>query len=178
MKNCLNILAILIIFIAGFGFTQTCYGQETILRNQTAFLEKVFQGKPLSPEYIWITPAVKDAIEAILLHDYRGLRIKYWQHNKETVWILNDMAMEKPVYAGIVIHEQKIRTLEVLYADGRWGSQVQNTYFTQQFENVSSDANGILAKHIDGISGATFSVNAVSRLARLALALDRLKPDQ
>ena len=41
--------------------------------------------------------------------------------------------------------------------------------------DIEIDEKSNLNKHIDGISGATLSVNVVSRLAQLALLLDKLK---
>ncbi len=136
------------------------------------FLEKIFQGSVPTPNYIWLTPAVRQRMESILIHDYKGLRIKYWRENEQAVWILDDVVKGKPVSAGIVVSQGKIKMVEILSAQGRWGSLVKNENFTAQFENAASDENNRLTQSIDGISGATISVNTVSRLAQLALALD------
>jgi Na+-transporting NADH:ubiquinone oxidoreductase subunit NqrC len=48
---------------------------------------------------------------------------------------------------------------------------VRYPFFTDQFNGLQLDENNRLQRKIDGISGATLSVNALTRLARLALHL-------
>jgi hypothetical protein len=157
-----------LIFIFGNSFS---YGESL---NQSEFLENTFQGSVPEAEYLWMTSSNRKIIESILLHEYNGLRIKYWQNKNQTVWVLGSMAKEKPVSAGIVVEKEKIRYLEILAAEGRWGSMVKNATFTRQFEGISLNENSRLNQAIDGISGATQSVNVVTRLAHLALALDKI----
>lgn len=167
-----------IVYVAAFWVClsvitgETCYGNES---NQTLFLEEVFQGSVPKSDYIWITPAVRPVVESILMHEYKGLRIKYWRNAYQTVWVLSDLVKGKPVCAGIVVSQEKIQRVEILSAEGRWGSLVKKESFTSQFENVASVKSNRLTRSIDGISGATLSVNAVSQLARLALALDKIR---
>lgn len=148
------------------------YGIES---DPAIFLKKVFQDGVPEPEYIWITPTIRPILEEILTHDYKGLRIKYWRKNERAVWILEELAKDTTVCAGVVVIQGKIHELEILSAEGRYGSLVKNEKFTAQFKNVGGDGNKRLTRSIDGISGATISVNTVSRLARLALALDEIQ---
>ncbi len=177
MQNYLIRIVFICLFCATVGHAQSGYGEETIEQKKRTFLEKVFQGSPPEPGYLWITASARSKIEKILLHEYRGLRIKYWEKKKETVWILEDIAKEKPVYAGIITCEEKISHLDIVFSSGRWGKQVQNANFTDQFENIGIDEKSNLNKQIDGISGATLSVDVVSRLARLALLLEKILKD-
>ena len=151
------------------------HGEETIEQKKFQFLEKFFLGPPPDPAYLWITPAIRSRIKAILLRDYNGLCIPYWEYNEETLWILNDTPKEKPVYVEIVIYQEKIKYLDIIFSSGKWGKQVQSKYFKHQFKEIALDENELLNKKIDSISGATFSVNTVSRLAQLALFLNKMK---
>jgi hypothetical protein len=50
---------------------------------------------------------------------------------------------------------------------------VRHDFFTNQFKGLTLDDQNNLNGRIDGISGATLSVNALRNLARLALYVDR-----
>jgi Na+-transporting NADH:ubiquinone oxidoreductase subunit NqrC len=53
------------------------------------------------------------------------------------------------------------------------GWEVRHDFFTDQFKGLTLDGDSNLSARIDGISGATLSVNALRNLARFALYLDR-----
>jgi len=94
-----------------------CYGNDS---TQTLFLKKTFQDMAPKPDYIWLTPTVRLTIEAILLHEYKGSRIKYWRKNDQAAWILEETAKDSTVCVGIVVSQEKIQKLEILSAEGRW----------------------------------------------------------
>ena len=50
---------------------------------------------------------------------------------------------------------------------------MRHDFFTNQFKGLTLDEQSNLSGRIDGISGATLSVNALRNLARFALYLDR-----
>ena len=52
---------------------------------------------------------------------------------------------------------------------------MQQSFFTRQFQGVSLTSNDKLSKKIDGITGATLSVWALQKVARLALIFDAEK---
>ena len=55
----------------------------------------------------------------------------------------------------------------------RRGWEVRHSFFTDQFDDASLVKDARLDRTIDNISGATLSVRAVTRLARVALLLDQ-----
>ncbi len=63
--------------------------------------------------------------------------------------------------------------MQVLIYRESHGSEVQYPFFSDQFNQLELNEDNQLNKSIDGISGATLSVNALTCLARLALYLDR-----
>lgn len=151
---------------------QVCFGSEL---NQRLFLQDTFKGTMPKQYYLWVTPEVRPLIERILSHEYKGLRIKYWKENDRFAWIFEETAKDTTVCVGIVVSQEKIELLEILSAEGRYGSLVKNINFTNQFKNTGVDEKSRLTKSIDGISGATISVNTVSRFAQLALALVKMQ---
>lgn len=170
--------ALICIFCLIIGPVQFVNGEETVDQKKSLYLEEIFQGSPPEPGYLWITPLIRSKIETVIMHGYKGFRVKYWDKDEETVWILEDTAKEQPVCVGIITYLEKIIRLDIIFSNNKWGKQVQNIHFTNQFNNIEIDESGILNRHIDGISGATLSVNATSRLAQLALLLDKIKHSQ
>ena len=56
---------------------------------------------------------------------------------------------------------------------GLRGGEIRQLFFRRQFEGMTLDQQDRLSAPVDGITGATLSVDAVSRLARLALVLHK-----
>jgi len=76
-----------------------------------------------------------------------------------------------PITVGVVVERNYIDSIRVLtYRENR-GGEVATPAFTDQFNGIELNPDGSLDKQIDGITGATLSVRALSRLATLALYL-------
>ena len=76
-----------------------------------------------------------------------------------------------PITVGVIIEKDHIRSLRVLVYRENRGGEVATPAFTDQFNGVALDASGDFSTTIDGISGATMSVHALTRLAATALFL-------
>ena len=69
--------------------------------------------------------------------------------------------------------DDRVERVKVLvYRESR-GWEVRHDFFTTQFTGATLQANERLDRPIDGISGATLSVRAVTRLTEIALLLHR-----
>ncbi|HEC75383.1 MAG TPA: FMN-binding protein [Methylophaga aminisulfidivorans] len=113
---------------------------------------------------------VRDQVEDILGHPYTGLRVRYWGGEDRNAWILEEIGKEEPITFGIVVKQNKIEQIKVLaYRESR-GWEVKYPAFTQQFHNAGLKDKK-LDTHIDGITGATLSVWAMTDVARMALYL-------
>ncbi len=124
---------------------------------------------------LWLKPPLKKRAEAILDHPYQGLRVRYWQANQRTAWIIDEIGKEQPITTGVIVENGKILAVEVLaYRESR-GGEVQQSFFTRQFHGLTLTSNDKLNKKIDGITGATLSVWALQKTARLALMFDAEK---
>jgi FMN-binding domain len=136
------------------------------------FLEQAFENKPPKPEKIWITKDLKSDIKSILGHDLKVVRLRYWDNGSKTAWVLEEIGRDKPITVGLVVKENRIEQLNVLVFRESRGWEVKYPFFTDQFKQITLTTNNELDRNIDGISGATLSVNALTKLARLALYLD------
>lgn len=140
-------------------------------QEPSEFIQEVFSGDAPKVSKIWIKKDLKEKIHEIMEHDLGVLRLKYWKKNDRTVWILKEIGKVRPITAGIVINHNKIERIKVLAFRESRGWEVRYPFFTDQFSDVALKENKQLDRHIDGISGATLSVRAMTKMARLALFL-------
>ena len=145
-----------------------------VYQEPDAFIAEVFADKPPKAEVIWPDKELKAQIKDILGHDYKGLRIRYWQQDTRTAWVLDEIGKDKPITTGFVINNGRIERVRVLVFRESRGWEVRHAFFTDQFDNASLNKDTQLDHHIDNISGATLSVRAVTKLARVALLLDKI----
>lgn len=137
------------------------------------FIEEAFTGEPPRPTALWITPALREPINDILGHPPSKMRLRYWRRDGRTAWVVEEIGKEKPITTGIVIDEGRIERVKVLVFRETRGWEVRHDFFTNQFEQVSLKKDLGLDRHIDGISGATLSVRALKKQARVALFLSQ-----
>lgn len=142
------------------------------------FLNQAFSGQPPEAEVIWLTGAHKDAVKDILGHRYATLRIRYWRDVTRSAWILDEIGKEQPITVGIVVNDGQIENIRVLVFRESRGWEIRHSFFTDQFKSAQLNDDRQLDRHIDGISGATLSVRAMTKLARLALYLDAATRDR
>lgn len=168
MSNLIK-LNLLIVFLLSISSNTLAGG---VYQEPDAFIKQVFDGEPPKAEVLWLDKDLKDQIAVILDHKYKGLRVRYWRQEKRTAWILEEIGKEKPITTGLVINDSHIEQIKVLIFRESRGWEVRHDFFTDQFRHAKLDDDRRLDKHIDNISGATLSVRAVSKLARIALLLD------
>ena len=152
-----------------------------VYQEPADFINQVFENNPPKPDVLWLDKELKQQITEILDHKYKGLRIRYWSTTSNleqtttnrTAWILEEVGKEKLITTGIVINNEKIELVKVLVFRESRGWEVRHDFFTNQFKQMSLKPNHRLDKSIDNISGATLSVRAISKLARIALLLDK-----
>ena len=108
----------------------------------------------------------------------------YWQaenatrsRTAKTAWVLEEIGKEKLITIGVVIEEQKIQAVRILKFRESRGWEVKLPSFTQQFKGSQLNDKNQLTQTVDGISGATLSVRAVTHIARLALYLQSTLPN-
>ena len=73
----------------------------------------------------------------------------------------------------MVVNEGVIEDIRVLVFRESRGWEVRYPFFTDQFKTRRLTDDGKLDGHVDGITGATLSVRAMTKMARAALLLDQ-----
>ena len=141
-------------------------------QSADAFIQQAFNGNKGNNKVYWIDEQAKQTIETILAHSFNKMRLRYWEQDNETVWILDEIGKESPITVGIHVKADAIAQIKVLtYRESR-GDEVRHDFFTDQFKSAKLDNQMQLDRHIDGITGATLSVRALTKLSRIALWLD------
>ncbi len=147
---------------------------KDVFMEPDVFLSEAFDGAVPDPSFLWLKPEVKDAMREVLGRDPSGLRVRYWQEGSKTAWILEEIGKTQPITTGIVIADGAVERLQVLIYRESHGWEVRYPFFTDQFRGMTLEADLSLSEQVDGISGATLSVRALTKLVRLALRLDAM----
>lgn len=138
-----------------------------------SFINETFAGQPPAPKLLWITDAMQPEITRIMGHPWAQRRVRYWRRDVRSAWILDEIGKEEPITVGYVVYQGRIERARVLiYRESR-GDEVRYPRFTEQFKGATLKNENDLDRSIDNISGATLSVDAMTRTARLALYLDK-----
>lgn len=141
-----------------------------VYEEPEVFISKVFDGNPPAASTLWLKSEQKQRVRELLGHDLAALRVRYWGRDSRTAWILEEIGKEQPITTGIVVNGNEIERIQVLiYRESR-GYEVRYPFFTDQFQGIGLQGDR-LSQPIDSISGATLSVNALTRLAKVALYL-------
>lgn len=173
MKNRLKTIVILLCILSSPAIFAGGVYQEP-----ADFVSEVFADAPPKAKVLWLNDELKQQITKILDHKYKGMRVRYWQQGKKSVWILEEIGKEKQITAGIVINKSKIEQVKVLVFRESRGWEIRHDFFTDQFKQASLEQDNRLDTNIDNISGATLSVRAIKKLARIALLLDQHIQDE
>lgn len=145
----------------------------TEYQSQEEFVKEAFSGNPPKPKSFWIKKQLKPTVSEILQHSPGFLRTRYWMRDNRSVWILNETGKTKPITVGIIIDNGRMTLIKVLAFRESRGWEVKHEFFTDQFKQATLLDDLSLDKPIDGITGATLSVRALTKTAKLALFFDQ-----
>ena len=162
-------LAPAILFLASGGVFA-----DTVYQARDDFLREAC-GTPPPVQVRWLDGGVQDALKAVLGHPYGQARLRFWRKGEKTAWILDELGKEYPITAAFLVEKGAIDTARVLVYRETRGMEVRYPSFLRQFTGARL-VDGRLTKPIDGISGATLSVQSMQRMARAALVLNEHAP--
>jgi hypothetical protein len=148
---------------------------DTVYQTPDAFVAEALGGSP-PPAFLWLTPALQSGVRALLGHTYPQARLRYWHSGATTVWLLDEVGKEFPITAGFAVRDGRLLRARVLVYRETRGGEIHLQSFLDQFTGAALDNSGKLSRTIDGITGATLSVDAMRRLAKTALYLTSQLP--
>lgn len=166
----------LIAILFGLSLVSSSAWPDTYQTAET-FLNESFAGSPPEASVLWLAGKVRETAKMILGHAPSQLRVRYWRSGQRSVWILDEIGKEQPITTGIVIDKDRIERVRVLEFRESRGWEVRHDFFTDQFKQIGLTQDLELDHRIDGISGATLSVRALTKQARLALFLNETIQD-
>ena len=151
----------------GMGIPQIQY------MTQEQFVQQAFGAAKPQWKMLMLNAELKKTATDILQHPYRGSRVRYWVDQQRTAWVLDEIGKDLPITIGVVVNGDKIEQVKILVYREERGGEVHQDFFTRQFQSVGLNEEERLTRNIDGITGATLSVHAVTRTANLVLLLHR-----
>ena len=140
-----------------------------VYQSNADFLSEVFNKDVPKTQMLWLLGDIKKNAAIILGEKPAQLRVRYWRKNQQTAWILEEVGKEKLITVGLLIKNNKLHQIKVLAFRESRGWEVKEPFFLEQFSQLQLTPTLQLNHSIDGISGATLSVRALKKLARLAL---------
>lgn len=149
-----------------------------IYQTPEQFIAGVFLDQAPEVKTLWLNKGDKLEIAKILNHSFNRMRIRYWHSKESSAWVLEEIGKEQQITMGVhikspidQIKKPSIVTLKILtYRESR-GDEVRHDFYTNQFVDATLKGDNDLSNHIDGITGATLSVRATKKVAKLALWL-------
>lgn len=157
-----------------FGFANIAIAKGVYLTVEQ-FIDSAFDAKQVKSKMLWFKGEHRKKLETVLNHPL-GVRSRYWISGTRTAWIFEEIGKELPITIGVVVDSGHIVDLRILAFRESRGWEVRYPYFTQQFVSLRLTNDTQLSGPIDGISGATLSVDAVTRAARAALLSHSMVP--
>lgn len=164
---------LLLLFVVAVAITTAVQAEIGVWKTTDEFLEEAFPETEQQPQILWITPELRSDMKTVLNRDFPGIRVRYWGDGARNAWILEQIGKERLITAGFATEQGKLVMASVLeYRESR-GGEVRYNSFLEQFLKVGLNEEQKLDAHIDGITGATYSVRSMKQMAAAALTLDR-----
>ncbi|MBI9021512.1 MAG: FMN-binding protein [Verrucomicrobia bacterium] len=135
------------------------------------FAETVLGVLPVT-QTIRLSGGVQKGVQEAYGGRYPGFAVSYWQQSRQRVWALRARGKHGFVHAGLVTQEGRLIQIKILSSKEQRGRMIETPRFLEQFAGAGLGDGATLDQRIDGISGATYSVNAVKKMVRVALYLD------
>lgn len=166
-----------LLFALLLTIANTAFGKG-VYQTGPDFIAESFGESTPEAKSLWLTPELKETGKKIMGKRIRGIRERYWAHEGKTVWIMEEIGKERPITIGVVVNDHQIERIKILAFRESRGWEVRYPAFTAQYDNVKITPDLKLDQHIDGITGATLSVRAVTKVARLSLFYHQQTLDQ
>ena len=135
------------------------------------FLHQSFGSVVPESNTIWVSGELREKATAILGHKPASLRVRYWGDEVRSAWIIDEIGKTEPITFGVTVNQGKIENIKVLAFRESRGWEIKHSFFSKQFLGAGLTVGQKLNRNIDGISGATLSVKAMTNVSRLVLYL-------
>lgn len=162
---------LVVLFLVG-----PAHAGAVVYQKPSEFIADACGGKLPPTRALRLTASHQATIKALLGREYRPSTVRYWTAGRKMVVILDEIGKTEPITTGFVVSGGRLERVKVLIYRESHGGEVSRSSFTKQYRSARLRSDGRLDRRVDGIAGATLSVRAVTKLARVALYLDRVVP--
>ncbi|WP_297770769.1 FMN-binding protein [uncultured Alcanivorax sp.] len=162
---------IALLLMLGLAATLPAYEVQIRHLSQRDFLQQVFADQEPQAGLLPLRGELRERVTTVLGHPYRGLRLRYWHTDTTSAWIIDEKSKDMPMTVGVAVGPEGIVDLEILVYREPRGGEVHQAFFRRQYRGMTLSENDTLSGQVDGITGATLSVDATSRVAAMALVL-------
>ena len=156
--------------IMALACTQVQAGGTYLTLND--FKADVFADNGGEKKALWLTKPRKEEALRVLGDSLNQARIRFHSDGETHLWVLSEIGKEKPITFGVVTHKGAIDRVEVMVFRESRGDEIRLPQYTAQYQGQRLTDDGELSSSVDGISGATYSVRSMKKVAKLALLLD------
>ncbi|MAC13051.1 MAG: FMN-binding protein [Alcanivorax sp.] len=160
-----------LLLMLGLAATLPAYEVQIRHLSQPDFLQQVFADQEPQPGLLPLRGELRERVTKVLGHPYRGMRLRYWHSDEISAWIIDEKSKDMPMTVGVAVGPEGIVDLEILVYREPRGGEVHQAFFRRQYRGMTLGENDTLSGQVDGITGATLSVDATSRVAAMALVL-------
>lgn len=169
---------IALLLMLGLAVTLPAYEVQIRHLSQPDFLQQVFADQQPQPGLLPLRGELRERVTKVLGHPYRGMRLRYWHSDEISAWIIDEKSKDMPMTVGVAVGPEGIVDLEILVYREPRGGEVHQAFFRRQYRGMTLSENDNLSGQVDGITGATLSVDATSRVAAMALVLHQVVMDR
>lgn len=169
---------IALLLMLGLAATLPAYEVQIRHLSQPDFLQQVFADQQPQPGLLPLRGELRERVTKVLGHPYRGMRLRYWHSDEISAWIIDEKSKDMPMTVGVAVGPEGIVDLEILVYREPRGGEVHQAFFRRQYRGMTLSENDTLSGQVDGITGATLSVDATSRVAAMALVLHQVVMDR
>ena len=161
----LHRIVLSLLFVTGLAFAGSA-GEAGRYVETDDYLRSVFATEVPTAKTLWVAGDLRADVDRLLGHRFAALRVRYWFDGAMSAWILDEIGKEQPITIGVSVSDGAISSVQVLEFRESRGWEVRYPFFTDQFVDARLGPDKRLDRRIDGITGATMSVSAVTRESR------------
>lgn len=152
-------------------FSSTLEAADRVYEKPSAFLKRSFGAVPKT-KALTLDSKQQKQLKSILGKSYPQKKIRYWKSGDKVAWILEKKGKSEPITTGFIVKGNALQEVKVLVYRESHGWEVGRPFFTKQFKGATLNGKKVSCK-VDGIVGATLSVNALKKLSAAALYLSQ-----
>ena len=156
-------------FLYIFIFTSTSLAGPIQDASEKYIREQFSQDTKIELHILKLEKKMQSKTQALSKQKFFSNKLYYWQISKSDstiayAFIDNVIGKSMPITFMVImgVGGNIINTTIIKYRES-YGGEIQNLGWLAQFNNRNNQSSYIVGKDIDGISGATISVNSVSK---------------